>query len=278
MKNPAYEKVGVREQAEYADPYRWQPLQSDFRINALGIHEVMPPLVVERPGGTGDFLFILFHDPVTVRSESVDAGSLVIWPHGDRHVYGREDAEWDHSWIHADGVWVKQQMEQCGIQPGSVMPLRKPLAMENCLWGLYTELTNYEKPDSIILKNIFQNWLRELMRDGDIDGTVPEHIRQVRQYLEQHAAGRITLRRLAERAELSIPHLSAEFRRYYGNSPIGYLIGLRLQQARRLLLTGNLPVGEIARCVGYDDIFHFSRLFKKHFGCSPRAMRNQSAG
>ncbi len=59
------------------------------------------------------------------------------------------------------------------------------------------------------------------------------------------------------------------------DSPINYLIGVRLRQARYLLLDRQLQISEIARRVGYDDLFHFSKLFKKHFGLSPRALRNR---
>ncbi|MEA2068622.1 MAG: AraC family transcriptional regulator, partial [Verrucomicrobiota bacterium] len=116
---------------------------------------------------------------------------------------------------------------------------------------------------------------RELMRDAQEGASlfVPAKIRQVKQYLDQHTRQSITLRQLAEKADLSVPHLCAGFRRCFGDSPINYLIGLRLQQARYLLLDRSFGIGEIARRVGYEDIYHFSKLFKKQFGCSPRAMR-----
>jgi len=150
--------------------------------------------------------------------------------------------------------------------------------MDTCLWRLYTELAHHQEPDQVILKNTFHNWLRELRRDLREGSSpfVPEKIRQVRQYLDQHACKKVSLQKLAEGVGLSIPHLCAEFRRCYGDSPINYLIGLRLKQARYLLLNHGLSVGEVASRVGYDDIYHFSKLFKKQFGVSPRALRNLS--
>lgn len=281
MKIASYEKVGIYEQVEYTSPERWAPLASDFRINAFGIHEVMPPLIVDRPDGTDDYLFMTFHDPVSIRIDGhvkkLEPGSLMSWPRGASHNYGRRRNEWDHTWIHFDGPWAEEKMNECGIVSGVDLPLKNPASLETCLWRLYAELINHKKPDPVILKNIFHNWLRELVRDAEegADSFVPEKVREVKQYLDQHARSRITLNELAEKSGMSIPHLSAEFKRFYGDSPINYLIGLRLQQARYLLLDQQLQITEIARRVGYDDLFHFSKLFKKHFGLSPRAMRNR---
>jgi len=281
MKTASYEKVGIEEQVEYANPRRWSPLKEDFRIDAFGIHEVMPPLIVDRPGGTGGYFFILFYDPVSVRVEGelnqLKPGSLMMWPRGAGHCYGQEKTEWDHTWIHFDGPWAEKRVEECGLVAGTVLSINNLAPMETCLWRLYAELINHQKPDPVILKNIFHNWFRELVRDTGEGAAhfVPERIRGVKQYLDQHTNNRITLKELAEKSGMSVPHLSAEFKRCYGDSPINYLIGLRLQQARYLLLDQQLQVSEIARRVGYDDIFHFSKLFKKHFGLSPRAMRNR---
>ena len=49
---------------------------------------------------------------------------------------------------------------------------------------------------------------------------------------------------------------------------------LKLNKAGRMLLTSELSVKEIASMVGFEDQFHFSRNFKKHFGYSPSEYRN----
>ena len=51
------------------------------------------------------------------------------------------------------------------------------------------------------------------------------------------------------------------------------LTRLRLSQARRMLEFTNRPVGEIARSVGFQSSYHFSRQFKSSFGLSPQIYR-----
>ena len=59
-----------------------------------------------------------------------------------------------------------------------------------------------------------------------------------------------------------------------GVSPQQYLIDLRLRNARDLLISTDLSISEVARSVGYDDPLYFSRLYRKHYGLSPRESRH----
>jgi AraC-like DNA-binding protein len=52
-----------------------------------------------------------------------------------------------------------------------------------------------------------------------------------------------------------------------------YFTQMRMAQARERLLTTSASIKEIALQVGYADQLHFSRVFRKHFGLSPRAFR-----
>ena len=70
--------------------------------------------------------------------------------------------------------------------------------------------------------------------------------------------------------------LSKIFKDITGVSPINYLIQIRLTKARQLLEKEEvLTVKEVAKAVGYEDAYHFSKSFKKHFGLSPSMVRTQ---
>ena len=59
---------------------------------------------------------------------------------------------------------------------------------------------------------------------------------------------------------------------------MAYVIGQRLQQAAYLLRDRNLRITDVARQVGYEDLFYFSKLFKDRYGVSPREFRRRSNG
>jgi AraC-like DNA-binding protein len=63
------------------------------------------------------------------------------------------------------------------------------------------------------------------------------------------------------------------FRRHLGISAKRHVINRQLREARELLLSTTLPVAEVGRAVGLSDPYHFSKLFRRHVGLSPRAFR-----
>ncbi len=93
---------------------------------------------------------------------------------------------------------------------------------------------------------------------------------------EHHTAPVITLDELAAHAEVSRNHLSWEFTRETGETITDYLAGLRVEDACRLLATTTLKVYEISERVGYTNVEHFCRVFKKVTGFSPNRWVGES--
>ncbi len=73
---------------------------------------------------------------------------------------------------------------------------------------------------------------------------------------------------IAEHCFISEIYLRKLFTRRLNCPPMRYVTRLRMEKAR-LLVAEKRPVGEIARAVGYGDIYQFSRAYKQHFGVSP---------
>lgn len=88
-------------------------------------------------------------------------------------------------------------------------------------------------------------------------------------FLENHYTEDITLEQLARDHYVSPAYLSRIFKETTDMSPINYLIQIRLKNANALLKNEDTTVKEIAKAVGYDDAYHFSKLFKKYYGVSP---------
>ncbi|MDN3594794.1 two-component regulator propeller domain-containing protein [Zunongwangia endophytica] len=75
---------------------------------------------------------------------------------------------------------------------------------------------------------------------------------------------------LFKRLEISRTKVYRVFKEILQQSPSDVIINLRLQKAENLLLTGNLNISEISFECGFNDPKYFSRLFKKHYGESPK--------
>jgi AraC-like DNA-binding protein len=91
---------------------------------------------------------------------------------------------------------------------------------------------------------------------------------QLRDLLEEHIAGQVSLSAAAARLDRSVPHLVRSFTRQFGVSPHAYVIGRRIDEARRQLLRGVAPA-EVATAVGFYDQAHFTRHFKRHTSVTP---------
>lgn len=82
---------------------------------------------------------------------------------------------------------------------------------------------------------------------------------------------------LARSLGLSRSHFDRRFTQQVGQAPNQFLINCRMIHARRLIESTQLRIGEIARSLGYKDIYFFSRQFKANYGLSPRRYRDTAS-
>ena len=100
---------------------------------------------------------------------------------------------------------------------------------------------------------------------------------QVVSYIEDHYSEKISLDQIAENMYLSPFYISRIFKGETGYTPIRHLINLRLEKAKALLEGGYQgSIQEVAALGGYDDAYHFSKLFKKRYGVSPSQARKNT--
>lgn len=270
----------IRRPCELKVFYAQPPLRSrDLEIEGVGAREWMTSGIVDRPRGTDDWLLMFFHqateigvDQSRVRSEP---GSLVIWRPRSPHLYGRIGQGWNHSWIHAQGTLLERLVAELEL------PVDRPISgidaawIERCVHDIHREISGHVSPDATIVANALHTFLRQVARARrPAEGpAVPATLLAVRRHLESHFAEPTGLEELARRAELSPNHFCGEFRRWFGASPIDFLIRLRLERARLLLRDRSESIAAVAKAVGYDDPHYFTKLVRRRFGCPPSALR-----
>ncbi len=80
---------------------------------------------------------------------------------------------------------------------------------------------------------------------------------------------KLPLRKLAEKAELSLSRLHHLFKDETGAAPAHYLHAMRMERAKELLETTSLSIEQITARVGLRDRSHFEREFKRECGLTP---------
>ncbi len=94
-------------------------------------------------------------------------------------------------------------------------------------------------------------------------------------YIEEHYQDKLKLSDVADQVYVSQWHLSKLLNRYQGQNFSEILNGVRIAKAKELLKDPALRIGDVADMVGFLDMAHFSRVFKKMAGISANEYRNK---
>lgn len=95
----------------------------------------------------------------------------------------------------------------------------------------------------------------------------------VKEVLDASVPGAMPIQDLLPTLGFSYEHLCRLFKAKFGLAPVRYLNTARLERAKIYLLDPRKTVGEAAYDAGFTDPAYFSRLFRRHYRCSPRAFR-----
>lgn len=88
-------------------------------------------------------------------------------------------------------------------------------------------------------------------------------------YMKKNPNKQMTVEELAEYAGFSESHFSLLFKKKTGQSPLNFSIYLKIQKACHLIEFSDMKIRDIARQLGYEDPFYFSRVFSKVMGMPP---------
>ncbi len=109
----------------------------------------------------------------------------------------------------------------------------------------------------------------ELSRVGFVD----RRLRRAIEFMHDNCGRELALAEIAAAAYLSEFHFARLFKKITGSTPHGFLAGLRIERARRLLAESDLPITEVGAQVGYGSQSHFTKVFREATGMTPNAFR-----
>ena len=98
-------------------------------------------------------------------------------------------------------------------------------------------------------------------------------IMAITRYLQEHLSEDISLSILAEEFHLSAQYISQLFKSEIGVNFLAYLTNIRMERAKKLLLSTALSIGEISEQLGFGDYRVFTKVFKKSEGVTPSQYR-----
>lgn len=211
----------------------------------------------------GTYFFDLLNN---VESESVDVFAVHLFPDVLKKIYADELPEL--------------------IEKGKELKKSKIVVPENLIVKFIESLGFYFENPTLVTEGILELKIKELIllliQTKNVDSVLElisdlyaprtGHLRVV---VDTHLYSNLSVDELAKLSNLSLSSFKREFKKTFDDSPQNYINTKRLEKAKTLLLNTNLPVGEIAFEIGFNDPQYFTRLFTKNIGLNPSEYRQE---
>lgn len=260
---------------------------SDANLYECGVHQCDPSFAMdERFLRKNDILHFIVSGRGTVRlgrqSHALSAGQGFYIPAYTPAFYQADGQEpWMYCWIIFGGVKLNEYLHTARIDR------RNPTFLcpdPQSYWAHVSDMLDacahtdpsveprlFAHCHELFAKLICDNAQRATLIKSDF--RMETYVEQAISYIQNNLGAPIRMTDLAAQVGLNPNYFCTVFEHYIGRSPQNYLITLRMQQARTLLLTTMDSIQRIASQVGYQSLSAFSKTFAKQVGVSPKEYR-----
>lgn len=228
--------------------------------------ESFPPLLIAyiREG--------IFHFKYRGAAFDAGKGDVVLLDCSEPHYYCAEDGL-EFVYMHFDGSNSHEICRHIMSQRGSLIRHENNSLIGNQLYNMVAFYrgggieTMFQS--SMRIYHIFEHLLAPDTQNYERENPIDTAIR----YIRSNLAEDITLDDLAAKVNLSICYFAHRFKAQTGFSPMEYVIGARLDQAKILLARTSKPISEIACEVGYSSASSLTNIFTRKEGMPPGQYR-----
>jgi AraC family transcriptional regulator len=151
----------------------------------------------------------------------------------------------------------------------SALLLKAVVREERTDWRLFVEQFTFS-----VLAYFAERYGGLRARDSIVkSGLAPWQERRSKEMMRASLGGDLSIAAIAAECRLTPSHFGRYFKHSTGVTPHQYLTRLRLEEAKRLMLTTQRSLAEIALACGFGDQSYFTRIFSRNVGTSPAAWR-----
>ena len=127
----------------------------------------------------------------------------------------------------------------------------------------------------INIMTVLAEYLTKTNRISDYNDKLPKLIKE---YINKNYSQKITLSILSQKFECCNATLTKSFKNEYNLSIMSYLLSIRLEKSKEMIIKTRKSFKEIANECGFYDQNYFSKLFTKQYGISPTEFRSENMG
>ena len=172
---------------------------------------------------------------------------------------------------------AKRLMRLAGLQEGAVWETSRPAELMRIASDIIAAGQRQAKFADLICERLFEVLILTAsatrVPPGSSGTRSFARYRSACQFIESHTGPLRSLAEVAKASGISETYLCRIFQRYDQKTPYQYLQQVQMNRAAALLRDPTARVADIARQLGFEDPFHFSRVFRRQFGISPKAYR-----
>ena len=158
------------------------------------------------------------------------------------------------------------------------MNIADPIAFKELfseLLEIYTaKLFGYELKTKSIMNELLYIIISDIEKTSEIGAENMSAICRYVKSIANNYGEDIDIVKMALEFGMTPTRFRSVFKTLTSKTPKGYIIENKMNHARKLLQSGQYNVSEVAYMLGYDDIFYFSKLFKRKIGKSPKNFIN----
>lgn len=143
---------------------------------------------------------------------------------------------------------------------------------DNEVISICDEICNNNNPDSLEIISFVYKLFYILFKKHIVQSNskTQNKSREIIDYIEQNYKNDLNTKNLSEKFGYSTEHFCRKFKEATGITPMTYLKIYRLEEALKMLKTGEFSISEISSECGFSDANYFTRCFKSHYGVPPR--------
>jgi AraC family transcriptional regulator of arabinose operon len=266
-----------------ADALR-QPVTRRLLVTDSGYYPDARDHNMRRPAGASETVVIVCSSGtgwarIAGTLHRVGARQALVIPAGTPHSYGAgSEYPWTIWWAHLAGTDVAELVET--LEATAARPIVPIRAIDKAVALLDEIVSGMERDQSPARLVGTSGAAWKLLTQINLDRLLPEPgdpLQRAMTYLTERLDGSVSVPELAALVGVSPSHLTALFRRATGGGVLAHRTSLRMARARHLLDVTDATVSEVARDIGYDDAFYFSRHFRRHHGVSPTDYRRRDS-
>lgn len=252
-----------------------------FYMTSCGYYYTNYDYRIERDDYHNYLLFYICAGRLSVRSEdrTLVAGPGQIGflnchlPH-EYHTIGNTE----FVWLHLDGANTSQFYDQIThTEGGFIFTPACAQEIKQRIYELVYTCRNEQLLNEIPLSYRLYGILTTLLDGSSHCSSHPEHasstVETAMQFIRDHYNEPISLLDVAQSVNMSQYHFSRLFKKECNYSPHEYIILTRLNRAKHLLKTTDLPIKIIAENIGYQNVTTFTNAFSNRVGLSPSQFR-----